>query len=387
MLSIVNWLDPGSWAQWLNDQIQGSVMTLVEWVQHLLMNPPNLMSSGPAIYLFGNAVGLAPTLAYVAVYTGALLAMFQQKRIKNLVQLVAAAIFVTIGATFWFWASAILYDWGTQLAQALHWYHPTTGTGSGMITLNPLSNVGMSIVGFAGIGIAALLLWAILLMYTGLNVAINFWFLPALTLYGLGDGWKKFVKLIVSLMLVTMLFGRGGAVFVIDTFRWLAGGVNTGVVELNTAMTYGFTTCGLFAAVGVQCLLLWLTYKGISFIEGKYLDGRSEVTGKVQTETDEALRANIQQANIQHAQSMVPPQTQGYEHRMTIRERGQLAAQEQIIHRGSKVVTAGLMAGLTYVGAPPQVKAAAVAVAGKGRDEVLYRARHRAERRSLAKTG
>lgn|GEM_PF-6355933 len=335
-------LNPSKWgeqiAEWINGLLIEFALGIITSLQNLLIDPPNIIGAGFLGIFYGNMLGVMPLLAFVASFTAIFIAIVIQRRTKNALQVVVIAIVVLMINSGFFIFTSWLYNSGTELARGMQ-FAPDEADEL-LLNLPIVINLIATIAGVNGVLLSGAILWGIMLMYAALNVSINFWFLPALTFYALGEWAKKFVKFLISLMLVTMLLGRMAAVFIIEVGKSVA--VTPGFNE--PIIAYGVLIAAILIATIVQPLLIWACYAGVSYVISKS-SGRSWIRGKVKTENNDSPEAIRQQANAQHALATKggtrPVPVEIYEHSMTTKEQATLKAKQFAIDNGSTIIATG----------------------------------------------
>jgi hypothetical protein len=152
---------------------------------------------------------------------------------------------------------------GDQFAQAMHWYKPDD---KDFTHLPEFGNVLGSILGLGSVTAAGGTLVGIFAIYELIIIVVKFFTPIAIVLGALGERSKKFLSWMVSLGLVTMVLGRGFAIFAIDCGRMAADTIdaaNNGFVKTV------FITVALLLAILLQIGLIWATHHVSTKVVGR----------------------------------------------------------------------------------------------------------------------
>lgn len=372
---ISNPFDPNTWAEWVNDRLSDFATMVVKAIAGLLVDPPNLLDSSWASILFGNAKGVAPALANLAIVLGAFLLIVWQRRGAKLLPTFLLAAFVMAGLPAFYWFATQVYEAGTTLTEAFQFGEDIGDPGQQQI-LPVATNVVLGFFGFFIIAIVAMVVYMVLAIYAFLNVTVLFWLPLVLVFYFLFEGARKATKMLIAILIVSMLTGRPTFMFFLSGGRFFTGLVGAE----DQLMQFAVAIIGLLLGLLFQVLLFWLAYKGVTYVESKVQGGlsRSEIHGKVKTEQDSPMKVALQNAFNIHANGMqASPKVQARDE-LTDREQQSVARKQQVTSAASGIVAAGA----TYFGVPYP---AAKAVTGAGSRTVNRSIERRATNRSASR--
>lgn len=324
---------------WVNTELLQFVNSLLVLIQMLTTNPPAIIGSGLVGYLYGNVLGVMPLVVLLATTVALTMALAIRKKVTNFLVVLVLGVMVLIVNSGFFVFTDWLYQQGTDASVTIQQIFPNneaeTSVSQQLFEFPLLANI---IATFIGTGMAFPLVglyWLILLSYAVLNVTVNFWLPMAIAFYGISDGFKKFSKILVSIGIVSLYLGRPAGTFFIELAQGISGlpGLD------NVIITHAMLSIGLLTAVGVQPVLLWLTYKGVNYAISK-VNGNISVSGKVETENKTTQNVNVQKVNEQHAlaHSGRPAIAEVYQHRLTTREQIAHDLKQQAIKRGADAI-------------------------------------------------
>lgn len=289
----------------LADAVQSSYQTTVKLFESYLAKSINLDQIPFVQYLYGNALGVADYLAMMVSVIVAIIAIFVAKKRVSAVMALLIVIAVGVLSPLWFDGTHQLILLGNSLSQsALKFENSVATKGSapnGILPLINLVNGSTSVDGMLSLTtfLPALTLGVSLFgIFVGeavLAVVAQFLGLITFSLYGLGDRTKKLMNLLVSIGLVTMVFGRPSAILIIALGQALVDYIPTG----TNAFIEGVITCAsFFIAILAQFGLLVLMYLATSAVVGRVV---SVVTGSV--------KAVVENRNISRSKVMADVQT------------------------------------------------------------------------------
>jgi hypothetical protein len=247
---------------------------LLSSFQKVFIHPPHPTPGNWEDYLYGNAIGLAGVLSVAVCVTLFVLMMVFHQKIKSfgLALLAAACIGALYPAYFAF--MDFLIKSGDDLAQAMHWYKPHDPE---FTHLPAFGNILGSILGIGSVTVTGGTLIGIFAIYELIIIVVKFFTPIAIAMGALGDRSKKFLSWLISLGLVTMVFGRAFAIFAIDTGRMVTENLD---VANNGFIKTVFITVALLLAIILQGVLIWLTHKVTNNVVGRTY---SRVFGQVES--------------------------------------------------------------------------------------------------------
>jgi hypothetical protein len=286
--SLPSWANPFNW---LKDEIHKLLTGLTSFFETILLHPPRPPRANWQDYLFGNALGLTPALEIFTVVLVVVIALFHQGYFPRVTQALLMIIVLACIIPIFFSLCDYLIAAGDQLAQGAVFYNPPDNSGDkSLIVLPTISDVLGGVIGFTVIGILGFVLIMFILVYELVIIAVKFAFLPAYALKPLNERTERWFGRIVSLALVSMLFGRAAAVFCLELGKLAA---NNLPFNGNTFIEVIYLAAGFVFAIAVQISLL----KGTSHVYSKATGGRvssdSKVRGKVDTNNTKRQKVDV----------------------------------------------------------------------------------------------
>lgn len=297
----MNPLDPNSWGEWLNDRLSEFATSIVNAIAGMLLDPPNLLNSTWAAVVFGNAKGVAPLLANLAIVIAAFLLVVRQRKAAKLLPTLLLALVVVAGLPAFYWLASQIYNAGTILTEAAQFGEDFGAQGSQQV-LPVATNIILGFFGFFSIALAGLAVYYVLVVYSILNVTVLFWIPIVMAFYFLFEGARKAMKVLLAILIVSMLTGRPVLMFFLSLGKTFTGLINAE----DQLMQFAAAIIGLVLGFIFQFVLVWLAYTGVSFVENKVRGGMNEslIRGKVKTEQDSVMKAALASAAAIHFNGM-----------------------------------------------------------------------------------
>lgn len=287
--------------EWIRDQIHGLFLGTVGLIEKMIINPPRPKAGPWQQYIYGSALGLAGTLAIAVTIVVIVLAMFFQGRIRSLGPALIVVAVIGLAGPLWFRLCAYLVELGDQLAKSAEFYTPVgTPTGVSWLIIPPIDNVLGAITGLSSVTGAGIILVMIFFMYEVLVILVQFFGILAFAFSPLGPRSRKLLNVLVSVGLVTMVFGRATAVFSLELSKIATNNLPGGSTSFGSTF---FIISGIWLAIGMQGVLFYVTYQGQQMIMGRV---SSKVSGKVETTTKQRKTSTMGSALAAHAATMQP---------------------------------------------------------------------------------
>jgi hypothetical protein len=372
----MNPLDPNTWADWVNDRLSDFATMVVNAIIGLLLDPPNLLDSTWAGLLFGNAKGVAPSLANAAVVIAAFLLIVSRRRAAKLLPTLLLAVIVLAGLPVFYWFMNQVYEAGNTLTVAAQFGEDVGAQGQQQV-LPVATNVILGFFGFFIIANLSMIVYVILAIYAFLNVPVLFWIPLVALFYFLSVGSRKVVKALIAILIVAMLTGRPTFMLFLSSGRFFTGLVGAE----DELMQFAVAIIGLVVGIASQALLFWFAYSGVSYVESKIQGGRnhSEVRGTVKTEQDSPMKVALANAFNIHANGLQTSPKVSASEVLATHEQRSVARKQQVTSAASEIVAAGA----TYFGVP--YKAARV-VTGAGSRQINRGIESRAVERATSRS-
>jgi hypothetical protein len=269
--------------------------------------------------------------------------MYWHKQATRAVESLGTLLLVVVKGAAWFAVYDWLYAAGTQLAQAVQFYHSSKSGGGGLFWMPDINNTLGSIIGLGGIVFWGMLLVSIFYVYSLVVLIVRPLGFIALALYPLGDRSKKFFDWCVAISLVALLFGPAAAIFSLEVgkaaYDSLGGG---GWLASVVALTSGF-----IMAVVMQFVLIVVTHKGVNKFT---TNGRNWVRGSVES-TIKRLPDSPQTVQAAYGGSFMPMPVTLVSEKPGFGRTAAGAARDGVLFAGAEAIAAKTAASATGVGA------------------------------------
>jgi hypothetical protein len=350
--ALPNPFDPfGTAMNALANMVQDLFKGLVSIFEQMIIHPPR---PGPGSWqdeLYGQGYGLALALVAGLSLIITVWAMIKQDRFNDLPIALGKLVLVGGLGYKWFDLCAWLTNAGAILGESAQFYHSTNSSGGGLLSIpapeNPLGAIaGLSTVMFFGFWLVG-----IFYAYQILIIFVTFLGLPAFALSALGGGWLKFWHWLVSLGLVSMVFGQPAAVLCLELSQIAIDHLPAGQSSFGASF---YTCAGIALAVFVQFLLVLATHKVWQDVSGRV---HSTVRGQV-VAVRKQLQPNYQMVNAAHGNAMRPPPMGNVTMTNQLTSNGKQAA----VGKAGDMVAKGAAAGAVALGAPELAPAAHASV-------------------------
>jgi hypothetical protein len=271
---------------WLAKAINSLYNGLISDILKAVISPPTVSEGSWSDYLFGNALGLAGNIAMAVTVITICIAMLWQKRIANMLQAFAVAIFIGGGSTFYF---AIIAAY-TLLCQEIAKYVATLGPGSDIGgSAVAISNVFGYIIGVGAITSAGGLLLIVTYAFVVIGFLVKLFGLISLALSPLADSTQKILGWLVALGLVALGAGRLAAVLIITFFRVVDAHI--GIIGSLSFTSSASLFLALLIAAGAEIALVVVFHKQWNNIRGRV---NSVVRGQVNALVKKRHQAGMQ---------------------------------------------------------------------------------------------
>jgi hypothetical protein len=345
-LSLPNPFNPTSYIndifKYVDEKVHGLFNGLATTFQAMLTNPPKLQVVTLQDYLDGNSIGLATVIIYAVTIVTFVLVMFVQHRVRSLVRLGLTIVVLAVAEQVWFSFCNWLSDAGDQLANAAMFYQSpgsATPSGSDLLGLPVINNVFGSIIGISWLFfLGMIVVLTVVFSYTLISEVVRFAGLPALALSPLGDRAQKFLDWIITLGLVSMLFGRAAAVFCLELGKWAGDTLPEGTTSLGATF---YLTVALILAIVMQFVLIVTTHN--TWVNARTGQLFSTIRGRVESVNRNRRPVDVQSANAAHVRTMKAGQNS---QNSRIRQAG-TAVRKEAVKQGSVLVAGSKVAAST----------------------------------------
>lgn len=362
--------------------IQDSYQGLMKQFEQIIANTPQGKPGSYIELIYGSAWGLANTLILAITLVLVLSAMFWRRRFKSVFHAVSVAFVLGVGGAIFFPLCDQLYAAGSQLAHLAQFYHPKGQKESVLSTVVDLgtnANPFVLIVGYGFMALLGLILVVIIYGYVVFIIGFKLIFLPALSLSPLGERGMKFLNILISFGLVSLVFGRAMAILWIELSRLAVDTAPLGSSQLGQVI---LTCFGLILAIVFQGLLLWAGYAGTSVVTGSIM---SNIRGMVESFNRQTQKVDGKVAVKSHGAAFRQTQyTSGPSTRHTaVNEATHAVTRKAAKAAGLKVasaVAAGTMTAGTGAVIMGGVSVASGAINGRADDRLKRQSAERAAR-------
>lgn len=300
-------LDPRNYIpnpfEWVLDKIRGLFLDLGKLFQDLIINPPRPEPGPWRDYLYGNALGVAPTIATAVCIVLVVVSMIWNKKVVSAGQaFVIAVLLAALGPAFFAFTDVLIAS-GTQLAEIVRdLYDPKTSGGNGFFALPDIVNPLGAIAGYFTASIAGAILVSIFIIYQLIIIGVVFVFLIVVALIPLGTWAEKLAGWLLSIGLVAMVFGQAAAILCLELGQIAIDNMPAGIGG-NSFVATVLLTGSILLAIAAQVLLIWGTHTGV--VKAKGFIG-SQVRGRVETYTQQRHEVDVKAFDLAHMGSVVP---------------------------------------------------------------------------------
>lgn len=254
---------------WLSGAISGLAKSEVGMFEQSIISPPPQPPHNWVDYLYGNAVGVSGLLSVGLTILLLSIAVIKHSTTSKFAMSFIMSCLVGVLAPIWFAAMNWLVGLGTNLATWAQFYHPHD-----LVSLPNTNNPLGQIIALGAIfGVGSLVVLAFF-AYSIVIVAVTFFGLPAMVLFPLGERARGFLNWIITLGLVSMVFGRPVAIVILEISKFLSDALANGNWFFETFILIG----GFAMALIAQVILVVMLHTQVDKVTGAV---KSQVTGTV----------------------------------------------------------------------------------------------------------
>jgi hypothetical protein len=286
----------------VDDKLQDLREEVLNTLERLIISPLVEVGSKLEAYLYGNALGVSGLLVSAVTFIVIMLAAFRRKYVVNVLHAFIMAAVVGLAGHVWFqiaaWAQALGRD-SSRSVIAFFEGAPTGGGGSNLFgNLPEINNILGSIFATGATLFFGAPLVLIFMIYAVASVMVTFLMLPALAMSPLGERSQKWLNVLISIGIVAMTIGGPAAILCLELGNFMAKNAN---IDNNWIISSFWTVIGIVAAIGIQIVLLIVTYKTWQRVSGQV---GASVRGSVEASIrNDRARARSHDA---HANAMRP---------------------------------------------------------------------------------
>lgn len=293
----------------LSDKILGLFAWITKILQTLILQAPDASNNQFLAVLYGEAWGLSSILIIGVTITIISVAMFWQKRLKSIPEVLGIALLIGVGSPFYWTFIDTMATIGNSLSEAVMKVPTGSSTtlltpgsplnGSVLVIANAGNILGLVVFGFIAFFLAAIQT-NIVGVYIVMIILVKFFGLIVLALSPLGNRAKQVLEWLTSLAIVSLIFGRLFIIVVLQ-FGLLVNSIIPGSAIFN-----------LINAEFVACIgsiaLIFIVHKQVvkQEIVGKVF---SLVRGNVTVTERGGRNIDVDNVNIQHADTLKPPKS------------------------------------------------------------------------------
>jgi len=290
--------------------------------------------------LFGQTIGLAFFLTIPVLVVIVSIVMLVRRRLRSLLHVfVVILAFSTLGLS-WLAICNWLIGFGDTLAGLMSFFESYGTPGS--FSLPDTDSIWSSIFSLMWIGLFGTILIGIIFIYVITNYVIMLLVPIAFALSPLGKRSQSLLEWLVSIGLVSMIFGRAVARFCIELGKVFIANLPGGD---NWIGQTAYIVAAFVLAIVSQFVLVWAVHQGVQNVAGRII-GRttSKVQGDVNATNRRPQPVDVKSVNNAHAATMNPvvttakPTLVGQARSQVIRTARTVAVEETLRIGATKVI-------------------------------------------------
>jgi hypothetical protein len=290
--------------KWIASGLHNLSKGLVTLYEKLIIHPVYPNPGSWSDNLFANSLGLAEGLAYaVAIILVCVSVVWHRRAISAAHAIFNMAMIAAIGPSYFWFCDWVLSNFGERISKAfLKMSEIGGGSHSGLLSLPSIADPLGALFGFGSILFFGTWLVMFFYIYALLIFFVKFFGLIAFALKPLGPRSEKNFNAVVSIGLVTLVFGRPLAIFILELGKLASDHLNPGTTSFGDSF---WLSASFITAIGAQIWLWWITIKTVNNVLG-HVSSTARVSGKVQTESVNRQKVDANVVNSRFAASMKP---------------------------------------------------------------------------------